>query len=72
MLGYNYTDDGDEIPIYDAPKLDPDLQADLSYTTNEIIKYNKFVNKLSNDIVALRNIMRIYLKIEWIKAKQGN
>lgn len=72
LLGYNYTEDGDEIPVYDEPTWDPNLQDKLNNTANEIINYNKFVNKLSNDIVTLRNIMRIYLKIEWIKAKSGN
>jgi hypothetical protein len=29
LLGYRYTEEGDEIPIYDEPTWNPDLQDDL-------------------------------------------
>ena len=65
-----YDPDGNEycnkIPI-------PSLEDEKSHqeAVNNIREYAEFSKKLENGIVYLRDIMRIYLKIEWNKAKEG-
>lgn len=68
--GYSYTDYGDEIPQYDYEFQDEDcmnMAAAEIALTNEKEK----IRKLRNDLFVLRNVIRIYLKIEWNKAKSG-
>lgn len=71
FLYTRYDDDGNDYDVRDEPTWDPNLKEELKSTEKEITEYIIRVNKLSNGLVLLRNIIRIYLKIEWRKAKLG-
>ena len=70
LIGYSYTDDGDEIPEYDIEWQEEDnenvVRAEIA-----LKRETEKIKKLRNDLIFLRNVMRIYLKIEWNKAKNG-
>lgn len=70
FAGYFYTEDGEQIPQYDREWTKED--ASYVYQTEEALqKAKKEIQQLREDLVFLRNAMRIYLKIEWNKAKAG-
>lgn len=69
VTGY-YTDEGDEIPEYDIEWKEEDLE-NVSSAEIALKKETKRIKELRDDLVFLRNTMRIYLKIEWNKAKIG-
>lgn len=70
FVGYFYTEDGEQIPQYDREWTKED--ASYVYQTEEALrKAKKEIQQLREDLVFLRNAMRIYLKIEWNKAKAG-
>ena len=70
MIGYSYTDDGDEIPEYDIEWQEED-SANVASAEIALKKETEKIKELRNDLIFLRNVMRIYLKIEWNKAKNG-
>ena len=66
--------EGNEIYITkddDDIEYEHDLINDLSLAKNEVYKYDLYINELQNQLLYFRNIIRIYLKIEWNKAKNG-
>ena len=71
FLYTEYDNDGNEYDVRDEPIWDPNLLAEMDSTQKEINQYIQRVNNLSQDVVQLRNIMRIYLKLERKKAKLG-
>lgn len=70
FLGYNYTEDGEKIP-----QCEPQFQKDdadyLHRTEDELQNATDKIRELRSDLIFLRNSMRVYLKIEWNKAKNG-
>lgn len=70
LIGYSYTDDGDEIPEYDIEWQEED-SANVASAEIALKKETEKIKELRNDLIFLRNVMRIYLKIEWNKAKNG-
>ena len=70
LIGYNYTEDGDEMPEYDYEWQEED-NMEVAYAERALSKEKKKINELRNDLFFLRNVIRIYLKIEWNKAKNG-
>jgi len=70
FIGYSYTPDGDEIPNYEPELQEEDIETIAS--TEYALKVEKEkIKELRSDLILLRNAMRIYLKIEWNKAKIG-
>ena len=65
-----FDEDGNESTNRE-PILDPNLEDDVSEIEKKIQEYTMFTKNLNDRLVQLRNVMRIYLKIEWNKAKNG-
>lgn len=70
FVGFTYTDDGDTLPEYDYEFQDEDA-ASLEHVEKALKKEIDRIKNLRNDLVFLRNVMRIYLKLEWNEAKKG-
>lgn len=68
--GYSYNEDGEELPDYE-PQLQKDDIDYLHRTEDELRSATAKIRELRNDLIFLRNSMRVYLKIEWNKAKNG-
>lgn len=64
------TPDGEEIEQYE-PVWDEGLQQKVKECDMQINSYYKQISVLENKLEELRNYMRIYLKLEWNKAKEG-
>lgn len=66
----NFDPDGNE---YSDKIPNPSREDEKSHeeAVNNIREYAEFSKKLENSITELRDFMRIYLKIEWNKAKEG-
>lgn len=70
FAGFYCTDDGDEIPCYDKKWTEED-ESNVYQAEDALRNAKKEIQQLREDLVFLRNAMRIYLKIEWNKAKAG-
>ena len=66
----SYDNEGNEWSN-NEPILNPDLVFKAKEMEKEIQEYILFSNNLNERLIQLRNIIRIYLKIEWNKAKEG-
>ena len=64
------TPDGDIFENFDCV-WDKDLQQQVKAYDKEIQDYYNRIVRLERELVKLRDIMRVYLKIEWNKAKAG-
>lgn len=69
--GTSYDHEGNEISDIE-PIWDPELEYKLDKIEKQIEENTRFTNNLNKKLIQLRNIMRIYLKIEWNKAKNGD
>lgn len=65
-----FDEDGNEISNIE-PIPDPKLEASVKEIDEKIQQHTLFTKNLNDRLIRLRNIMRIYLKIEWNKAKKG-
>lgn len=63
--------EGGRKEINNEPILEPEYEKEIDEIEEAIEKCVKITNELYERIVELRNIIRIYLKIEWNKAKVG-
>lgn len=70
VIGYSYTEEGDEVPEYDLEWQDED-EASVINAEVALREETKRIKGLRDDLMFLRNVMRIYLKLEWNKAKIG-
>ncbi|KXH86780.1 hypothetical protein [Sporosarcina sp. HYO08] len=52
-------------------KYNEEVKSQYDKEASKVKEIKKFNEELANDLVKLRNIIRIYLKIEWNKAKKG-
>lgn len=67
-----YVDD-DGIEHYnEEPIFDPESQKKVYEVEEKIEEHIRFVSSLQERLVQLRDIIRLYLKIEWDKAKSGD
>lgn len=64
-------DDGIE-HYHEEPIFDPEFQKQLDEVEEKIEENVRFVSSLQERLVQLRDIIRLYLKIEWDKAKSGD
>lgn len=70
FLGYSCGEDGEEFPICEPQFQEED--ADCLYRAEDALQNaTDKIRELRSDLIFLRNSMRIYLKIEWNKAKNG-
>lgn len=69
-----YEDEDDYGNIYQTadPILDKEYEESLNNIKNEISKIEQQSINLEKDTIRLREIIRLYLKIEWAKAKTGS
>lgn len=51
---------------------DEKFESDYNNAQSKINEIKKFNKELDTKLIKLRNIIRIYLKLEWNKAKKGN
>lgn len=65
-----YDDDGNECRNLE-PIFDPALEEEVNKIEELIEKNAMFTNNLQERLIQLRDIIRVYLKIEWNKAKKG-
>lgn len=66
-----YTDEYDITKINQTPILDEEYQESLNDIDKQIDVLVKISKDINSDLLMLRDIIRIYLKIEWSKAKTG-
>lgn len=70
FLGYSYGENGEEFPICEPQFQEED--ADCLYRAEDALQNaTDKIKALRSDLIFLRNSMRVYLKIEWNKAKNG-
>lgn len=70
LIGYSYSPDGDKLPNYEPELQKEDITA-IASAEYTLKRETKRIKGLRTDLLFLRNAMRIYLKIEWNKAKTG-
>lgn len=70
-LGSSYTEHGDEIPNYE-PVFDSELEKSMKEAETQLNDYKESISEIHGLIDELRDYMRLYLKIEWDIAKNGN
>lgn len=69
-VGVQYTPDGDDIPVHE-PHFEQDDMNDVANATIALQIETKKISLLQKDLIFLRDVIRIYLKIEWRIAKTG-
>ena len=70
FLGYSHDEEGEEFPVCKRKFQEDD--ADYLYRTEDALQNTiDKIKNLRSDLIFLRNSMRVYLKIEWNKAKNG-
>ena len=66
-----YTDEYGNTQTFKSPNLDKSFEDSLNDINQQIHEAVKLSKQIENDLLKLRDIIRIYLKIEWNKAKTG-
>lgn len=69
--GEEYEDEHGNIGTHSVPILDKRYEDSLDQIEEKIDNIVNISKDISNDLSKLRDIIRIYLKIEWNKAKKG-
>ena len=70
FLGYSHDEEGEEFPVCERKFQEDD--ADYLYRIEDALQNTiDKIKNLRSDLIFLRNSMRVYLKIEWNKAKNG-